>query len=82
MESATFLTSPSTGLSGILLSVRTHYSEGPEYEKYQPYNDVPGEVIPTPCCKTTGTTSNNLEKMDPSEIEKTYNIRKQQTRFY
>ena len=24
---------------------------------------------------------NNLEKTDPSEIEKTYNIRKQQTRF-
>ena len=23
-----------------------------------------------------------LEKMDPSEIERTYNIRKQQTRFY
>ena len=25
---------------------------------------------------------NNLEKTDPSEIERTYNIRKQQTRFY
>ena len=24
----------------------------------------------------------NLEKMDPSEIERTYNIRKQQNRFY
>ena len=25
---------------------------------------------------------NNLEKTDPSEIERTYNIRKQQTQFY
>ena len=25
---------------------------------------------------------NNLEKNDPSEIERTYNIRKQQTQFY
>ena len=25
---------------------------------------------------------NNLEKTDPSEIERTYNRRKQQTRFY
>ena len=25
---------------------------------------------------------NNLEKTDPTEIERAYNIRKQQTRFY
>ena len=25
---------------------------------------------------------NNLEKTDPSEIERTYNIKKQQTQFY
>ena len=34
MDSATIFTPPSTGLSGILLSVQTRYiSEGPEYEK-------------------------------------------------
>ena len=33
MESAINLTPPSTGLSGILFSVRTQYPEGPEYEK-------------------------------------------------
>ena len=31
-------------------------------------------------CYTFG--ANNLEKMGPSRIERTYNIRKQQTRFY
>ena len=30
---------------------------------------------------TVGQQINNLEKTDPSEIERTYNIRKQQTRF-
>ena len=33
MESATILTPPSTGLICILLSIRTHIPEGPEYEK-------------------------------------------------
>ena len=27
-------------------------------------------------------SQNNMEKTDPSEIERTYNIRKQQTQFY
>ena len=37
MKSLTILTPPSTGFNG-LLSVRTQYSEGPEYEKkYQHY---------------------------------------------
>ena len=30
----------------------------------------------------TGCILNNLEKTDHSEIERTYNITKQQTRFY
>ena len=33
MESVTILMTPSTSLSGILLSVRTQFPEGPEYEK-------------------------------------------------
>ena len=33
MEIATIITSPSTGLSGILLSSEPNIPEGPEYEK-------------------------------------------------
>ena len=33
MESATILTPPSTGSSGILLSVRTNIPKGPKYKK-------------------------------------------------
>ena len=44
-------------------------------KKYQHYIDVRGEVLPTP------RGANNLEKTVSSEIQRTYNIRKQQTRF-
>ena len=47
MESATILMSPSTGLSSTLLSSEPYIPEGPEYEKYQHYIDVRGEVLPT-----------------------------------
>ena len=40
MESTTILTPPSTGLSGILLSV--NIPEAPEYEKYQHFIDARG----------------------------------------
>ena len=42
MESATILTPPSTGLSGILLSVRAQFPEVPEYETFQHYIDAQG----------------------------------------
>ena len=74
---------PSTGLRGILLTVRPKIPKGPEYEnKYLHYIDVLGEVLSTPRGTTTGKPLNNLEKTDPSEIERAYKIRKQQTRFY
>ena len=40
MVSTTILTSPSTGLSGILFSPEPNIPEGPEYKKYQHYIDV------------------------------------------
>ena len=47
------------------------------------YIDVRGEVLLTPHGTMTAVVDlSNLGKTDPSEIEKTYNIRKQQTRFY
>ena len=84
MEGATILTCPSTGLSGILLSVRTLYPWRTRiWKKYQHYIDVRGEVLPTPLGTTTALRPlNNLEKTGPSEIERNYNVRKQQTRFY
>ena len=53
-------------------------------KKYQHYIDVRGEVLPTPRGITTAvvTSKNSEKKTDPSEIERTYFIRKQQTRFY
>ena len=60
MESATILTPTSTGLNGILLiPSEPNIPEGPKYEKYEPYINVRGEVLPTP----RGTRPlNNLEK--------------------
>ena len=57
MESATILTPPSTSLSGFLLpqnpnipgiSGSSLFAKGTEYEKYQHYINVRGEVLPTP----------------------------------
>ena len=79
MENALILTPPSTRLRGILLSVRTMNSpERPEYEKnintisthgekfYQLHTDI-----------TTAVATSKLSgKSDPSEIERTYNLKK------
>ena len=47
------------------------------------YIDVQGEVLLTPRgTMTVATTSNQSGKMDHPEIERTFNIRKQQTLFY
>ena len=40
------------------------------------------EKIPSMWIMPLHLNHNNLEKTDPSEIERTYNIRKQQTWFY
>ena len=48
-------------------------------KRYQHYIDVRGEVlhVPTPRGTTTAVATSKLSgKMDPSEIERTYNIRK------
>ena len=51
------------------------YTLGIIRKKYQHCIDVREEVLPTP------HGVNNLEKTVSSEIQRTYNIRKQQTRF-
>ena len=46
------------GLSGILINPsEPNISEGPEYEKYQHYIDVRGEVLPTPRGTTTAVAT-------------------------
>ena len=84
MESATILMPLSTGLSSIQFHVRTQYSwktriwknintiwmyGGKFYQLHAAQRQLLGPL-------------NNLEKTDSSEIEWTYNIRKQQTWFY
>ena len=49
-------------------------------KKYQHHIDVLGEVLPTPQGTTTAVaTSKYSEKIDPSDIERPYNIRIQHT---
>ena len=79
MESATIFTPLSTGFSGILLSVRTQYSGLKDQtmtnintismyrEKFYQLHAAQRQLL---------RLLNNLEKTDPSEIEKTYNIKK------
>ena len=60
MESATILTPPSTGLSGkavFCFPSEPNIPEESEYEKYQHYIDVQGDVLPTPRCTTTAVVT-------------------------
>ena len=51
-------------------------------KKYQHFIDVQGDVLPTPSRTRTAVLTSKLSgKTDPSEIERTYKIRKQQTRY-
>ena len=52
-------------------------------KKYQHYINVRERVLLAPLdTKTAVATSEYSGKIDPSEIERTYKIRKQQTLFY
>ena len=89
MASATILTSPGTGLSGNLLKRYSAVCSNPIFrkdqnmknintismhgEKFYQFNAAQRQLL---------RPLNNLEETDPSEIERTYNIRKELTRFY
>ena len=75
---------PRTGLSGILLSSEPNIPEGLEYEKSINTISMDGEKFYQLHTETTTAvaTSKYSGETDPSEIERTYIIRKQLTRFY
>ena len=75
---------PSSSLSSILLFSEPTIPVGPEYEKYQHYIDVRGEVnqLHKAQRQLLRPINNLKEKSDPSEIGRTYNTIKQQTWFY
>ena len=74
MESAS---ANSPGPIFILLYIRAHDSWKTRiWKKYQHYIDVHGWFLQTPRRKTeVATTSKKSGKMDPPEIERTYNNR-------
>ena len=84
MESATIHTPLSTGLSSILIFVRTQYScRSRIYKKNINTISMHGEKFYQLHTETTKAvvTLKYSRKTDPSEIERTYTIRKQQTQF-
>ena len=71
-------------ISGILLSVRTKYSQKARIMKKSNTLSMHGEKFYQLNAETTTAVAPTKYsgKTNPSEIERTYNIRKQQTRFY
>ena len=74
MESATILMPPSTGLSGILLSVRTQYSRRTRICKISLWPIVIADIKPMELCyrcytvKVTKSEFENVEKQGCSHV--------------